>query len=349
MSAFLQLVRLRLMDLFRTGSSAVVFAVVPVLLLLANGGVFPDGHPFEKRRVAVVGADEAQLAALRTALAPFPEVAIEPRATEAAARSELATHMLDALLVLPGGRNDGAPTLLTTQRGQLFTRGLAAALPGNLPTPSLSVIAVSRWGYVHHLVPGLMAFTAIIAGLYGMGYAMVRYRQNQFLKKLALTPLSRVSFVGAQLTARTVLTMSQILLLVGTGVVAFGLPLSLTTLGLVIGVSLLGVVTFLGLGFALACLFRSEVVLLDSVTAALTPLVLLSGAFFPLDTLPRPLALLAEALPSTLLVRALRVVMLHEGGVAVLGALWPIALSLTAWLAASFGLAVLRFRWHDAG
>lgn len=345
MSAFFQLVRLRLLDLFRSGSSAVVFAVVPVLLLLANGGVFPDGHPFEKRRVAVVGATPDELSTLRAALAAFPEVAVEPRPTEAAARGELATHMLDALLVQPAA--GGVPILLTTQRGQLFARGLAAALPGRAPT--ISVVTVSRWGYVHHLVPGLVAFTAVIAGLYGMGYAMVRYRQNQFLKKLALTPLSRVSFVGAQLTARTLLTLSQMVLIVGTAVVAFGLPMSLLSFGLIVGVSLLGVLTFLGLGFALACVFRSEVMLLDTVTTALTPLILLSGAFFPLDTLPRPLARLAELLPSTLLVRGLRLVLLHTDGTALLGGLAPVLLALGAWLALSFGLAVARFRWHDAG
>lgn len=52
-------------------------------------------------------------------------------------------------------------------------------------------MAVPKWGYVHYLFPGLLTFSVLLAGLFGMGYGMVRFRATLLLKKLATTPLSR--------------------------------------------------------------------------------------------------------------------------------------------------------------
>jgi hypothetical protein len=45
----------------------------------------------------------------------------------------------------------------------------------------------------------------MFAGLFGTGYAMARYRQNGFLKKLATTPLSRTesSWLSCAVAARS--------------------------------------------------------------------------------------------------------------------------------------------------
>src|SRR5690606_40152045 len=119
--------------------------------------------------------------------------------------------------------------------------------------PKLVVQPVPRWGYVHYLFPGLLTFSVLLSGLFGMGYVMVSYRQSLFLKKLATTQLSKSSFVLAQIVSRSVLVLGQNALLLLLGYFAFELPLSLPAVGWLALISTLGLLTFMGLGFVLAC------------------------------------------------------------------------------------------------
>lgn len=201
-----------------------------------------------------------------------------------------------------------------------------------------------RWGYVHHLLPGLVAFTVLVSGLFGMGYPMLRYRQNQFLKKLALTPLPRSTFVAAQLCARALLTLAQLAVLLGVAAVAFDLPLAPARIAWLLGLAVLGLLTFMGLGFALACVLKSDALMADAISALLTPFVLLSEMFFPASELPAPLPAVAAALPSTQLVRLGRAVLLD--GATDAAALGPGVLVLCAWCVITFAVSVRFFKWH---
>ncbi len=79
-----------------------------------------------------------------------------------------------------------------------------------------------------------------------MGYAMVRYRQSLFLKKLATTPLRRSTFIAAQLLGRSLLVLLQVALLVLCGALVFDLPLSGRAVVELFGLSLLGLLVFAG-------------------------------------------------------------------------------------------------------
>src|SRR5207248_1098612 len=121
----------------------------------------------------------------------------------------------------------GSPAvLLVAPRTELLARALVAALPR---PPRVEAALVPRWGYVHYLFPGLLTFAVMLAGLFGMGHAMVRFRENLFLKKLATTPLGKGTFVLAQVGARGVLVAAQMALLVLVGALGFGVPIGLVS------------------------------------------------------------------------------------------------------------------------
>jgi len=304
--------------------------------------VFMNGHPFERHTVAVVselGDDAPTIAAIRTALAPLDEVRVEHAPEYAMAVGRLRARMASAILMVPDGASP--PRLVVGPRDQLFGRGLAAALP---VAPSVVVLEVPRWGYVHYLFPGLLAFSILVAGISGMAYAMVLYRQNGFLKKLATTPLRRSAFVGAQLAARMVLVLAQVALLVATAWLGFGLGFDAAALAWTFAISMTGLLAFLGLGFALSCVIQTDDLVVDVINAINLPLILLSEMFFALDALPRPLAALGAVLPSTQLVRLLRDVTLY--GVHDTAALLPGLGILIAWMIGAFGLSLWAFRWQ---
>lgn len=334
--AFLVLARLRLLDVLRSKSSAGFVLVFPLVLLAVNGLVFLDGHPFERRVVLYVGADRQGPERVGADLSKYDEVRVERARSETEATGRLRARMAAAVLL------DGpTPRLLVGPRDGLFGDGLARALPFRA---ELVVLDLPRGGYVHYLFPGILVFSVMVSGLFATGHTLVLYRQNGFLKKLATTPMPKAVFVGAQVAARSVLVLTQAALLVGAAWL-FGVPFTAASLAWCFAVVLLGLLTFMGLGFALACVIRSEDLVVDVISGLNFPLILLSEIFFPLATLPRPLAIVGEWLPSTEMVRLARAVLLYgETDVAVLA---PGLGLLALWAGVSFAGSLVVFRWHE--
>jgi ABC-2 type transport system permease protein len=299
------------------------------------GLVFAEGHPFERQRVALVGPAAA---ALRPALEGRSELRLRATAGEAEALGALRSRMVSAVIAPGPG---GEPVVRVGPRSEVIGRGLVTMLP---PGARLELVDLPRWGYVHYLFPGIVTLTVLVSGFFGMGYPMVRYRQNLFLKKLSTTTLPRWVFVASQLGARAALTWVQAALMVGAAVACFGLPLSAGGLGWLLGLVTLGIVVFMGLGFALASFIETESAMVDAINVLTTPFVLLSEVFFSVESLPGPLPLLAGALPSTQLVRLLRAVLLEgEGSFAALA---PGLLVLVAWAVGAYALSLVAFRWR---
>ncbi|MEZ4370214.1 MAG: ABC transporter permease [Polyangiaceae bacterium] len=345
MRALWLLIKLRLLDTLRSPSSTGFVFLFPIVLLVVVGVVFMNGHPFERRTLILVDTRASvttpATADIRAGLAGYDELFFDSEAQLDAARGKLASRMASAVLVL----SDSGSEVLVGPRERLFGDGLARALQPKLgKLPSVEVQALPRFGYVHYLFPGLLTFSVLLSGLFGMGYVMVSYRQSLFLKKLATTPLSKSSFVLAQILSRSLLVLGQNALLLAVGHFGFGLPLGISQVGWLTLVSSLGLLTFMGLGFVLACVIRTEELMMDIISSVNVPIVFLSELFFPLAVMPRPLALVGGVLPSTQMVRLCREVLLHSQVDAQ--TLLPGLGVLLAWTAATFGLSLLVFRWQ---
>ncbi len=336
MRAFWVLARMRIFDVVRSRGATFVFLGLPLVLLLVLAAVFAEGHPFERKTVTVVRS--AGAAMLESQLGLAAEVRFEYEGLESVARRKLETRATDAIVLFV----EGEPrTLFVSDRTRLWGEGLARRIS---PRVELVSLPLSRWGYLHYLFPGLLCSAVMYAGLFGMGYAMARYRQNGFLRKLSTTPLSRVTFVSSQVVGRSVLVLGQVLLLVFVGTVAFSLSVPVSGLLGGLLVALTGLFTFAGLGFLLASMIQTDAVVSDVISALTLPLLLFSGVFFPVDALPAALGRPASLLPSTLMIDAARATLLYDGGLA---SVLPELCGLAAWGVALFVLSVGTFRWHD--
>lgn len=324
MRAFWVLLRLRVLELWRKPSSVFWFYVLPLLLLAMVWALFADGHPFERRRVLWVAGE----AAARAQLAADPGVRVEDAGDHAIALRRLGSREVSAVVT------DGVVEV--GEREALFGRGLAQTIAARL-----SIVALPRAGYLQFLLPGLLAQAIFVAGLFGLGYALARYRQSRLLDKLRTTPLRPATFVFALAAGRLLLVLGQLALVLLAGAWAFALPLDATAIGLALVTGALGLGVFLGLGFWLATVIESEDLLGDVIAALGIPVALLSGIFFAVDALPAPLGTIVTHLPPTLLVTALRQVIVHGDP--------RIAAPLTAllgWAIAFWGIAIWRWRWR---
>jgi ABC-2 type transport system permease protein len=193
--------------------------------------------------------------------------------------------------------------------------------------------------YFDFVLPGLLAMGLMNVTMVGIAGSVARYRETKVLRRLAVAPVSPSAFIAGQVLARSVLATFQVLLLLGLGVLLGGTivgnPAALVVL------AILGNLTFLAFGFAVAGRAPSVDAANNLAGIATMPLMFLSGMFFPLTSLPTGVRVVAEWLPITPLIDAMRAVALDG---ATLTALPSELAQLTAWVAASFVVARVSFR-----
>ncbi len=341
MRGFWILTRLRLRGTLRTPTSAAFVFLLPLVLLLVVGFIFANGHPFERPSVIVVAlapADGLRADAITQSVSQSSaEVRIARASNIESAMAKVRTREVNAVIVATS-----PPQVHAGNRDLIFAQGLLATLDSRAGT--VTPVVTSRWTYVHYLFPGMLTFTVLVSGLFGLGYSMARYRQNLFLKKLATTPVSRATFVASQLAARTVLVLLQVVLMLVVGHLVFELPMSARASLWLVTLSTLGLLTFSGMGFAIACFVKSESLLADAINAFTGPLVLFSEIFFPLIDLPKPLVFIGSALPSTQMVRLARSI-LFDADVSTIALAQGTGI-LALWAALFYLVALKLFRWH---
>ncbi len=333
--AFWVLARARFAETARERSAVGFLLGFPALLLLSLAMVFAEGHPYERRAIALDCANVAVRAALdreSRALSVYPMNEREGRRALDEARVELR--------VVCDARSSQEATVWIEHgpRARLTAISVRALFVMDALDARTREVPVAKGAYARGLLPGAIAFGALFSGLYGLGLPMLRLRRRRVLARLTLTPLRATTLVLSQLSARMALTAGQSLVMLAVGAVLFSrVPSVWAVCAMVLSVAL-GVLAFAGIGLVLASVVEQEDTHADLLASSATPLVLLSSAFFPLKELPVWLSMIAERLPSTALVEACRASLDPTSG-ALAGPL----LTLALWALATISLGVRRF------
>jgi ABC-type multidrug transport system permease subunit len=195
--------------------------------------------------------------------------------------------------------------------------------------------------YVDFLVPGLVGMNIMSAGMWGIGWVIVEDRQKKLLRRMVATPMRRSEYLLAFVLVRLLFLLLEVPVLVGFGLLAFGVPLRGSVLALG-AVAVLGALAFAGLGLLVASRAKNTQTASGLMNLVMMPMFVLSGVFFSVENFPRAFQPLVRALPLTALNDGLRAVM-NEG--AGFGALAPKLALLAAVALVSFGAALRLFRW----
>ncbi len=195
--------------------------------------------------------------------------------------------------------------------------------------------------YIDFLIPGLLGMNLMGGGLWGIGFVLVDMRVRKLLKRLVATPMRRTDFLLAMMGSRILFMLPEVALLLAAGALLFHVRVQGSLLA-VLAVSLLGAVSFAGLGLFVACRAQKIETVSGLMNVVMLPMWLLSGIFFSSERFPAALQPAIQALPLTMLNEALRAVIL-EG--ASLGSQAVRLGGLALWGAVSFVLALRWFRW----
>jgi ABC-type multidrug transport system permease subunit len=258
--------------------------------------------------------------ALRDGRAPVLVVPGEPptyRFDDARAESRMARLAVDAALQRAAGRADA------------FT-------PVEAPVRAVG----SR--YIDWLVPGLLGMNIMGTGMWGVGFSIVQARTKKLLKRLIATPMSKTDYLAAQVLSRMAFLALEVGVIVGFAWLAFDVTVQ-GNLGSLALVSVIGALSFGGLGLLLASRVRTIEAVSGLMNLIMVPMWVLSGVFFASSNFPDVMQPFIRALPLTALNEALRAVV-NEG--LPLSALGPQLAIMLAWGLGSFGLSLKLFRWQ---
>ena len=196
--------------------------------------------------------------------------------------------------------------------------------------------------FIDFLVPGVVAMSIMQMGLFSVAFAFVQLKKQGILRRLLATPIQPTSFLFAQVFTRLVVSVLQTVILIAVAVLFFDVHLAGNPLA-VLMLALIGGGVFISMGFAISGWAKTEEVAAPIANVIALPMMFLSGVFFPREAMPQALQAVTDFLPLTYLAEAMRNVIIDG---ASLWSQWGNLAGLAVWLAFSFVVAVLLFRWE---
>jgi ABC-type multidrug transport system permease subunit len=196
--------------------------------------------------------------------------------------------------------------------------------------------------YIDFLVPGLIGMNLMGSGMWGLGFAVVQARNRKLLKRLAATPMRRSHFLLSFAFSRLAFLILEVGAVIAFAWLVFSVAVHGSILDVTI-VSLIGSMTFAGLGLLVAARPKTIEGVSGLMNLVMLPMWLLSGTFFSASRFPDAVQPIIKALPLTALNDSLRAVM-SDG--APLAASWQPLAIMGVWGVVSFALALKLFRWQ---
>jgi len=335
MKRFLAILHARNMEFIRDKSSIGWNILFPLLLVIGFALVF-TGEPKPLFKVGVMGdpatANQAEAAFFQTKYVQFIPVDDQAKGLD-----KVEHFQLDMLVDLRKARRYWINT--NSPNGYVLERMLRAE---GKTAFQRNAVTGHEIRYVDWVVPGILAMNMMFSCLFGVGYVIVRYRKNGFLKRLKATPLRPFEFLLAQMVSRLLL-IQTITVLVYAGCnyfIHFQMRGSYANLFLI---SLAGAICLISLGLLVAARLSSEELAGGILNLLTWPMMLLSGVWFSLEGTNPVVRKIAQFLPLTHLVDGARAIMTEGAGLADIA---PHLAVLALMTAAFLSIGSLIFRWE---
>jgi len=317
----------------------------PVLLAVALGLAFREKGP-DKIPVGIVAASEADAVAAGTAKALAMSPVLLPRQYPAASGREALRTGRISLLVEPGPpvifrfdetRPDSRIARL--EAGEALQRAA-----GRKDVVAVRAEKVTEKGarYIDFLVPGLLGMNLMGSGIWSLAFSVTTARSKRVLKRLVATPMRKSHYLLSQILGRLGFLIPELIILVGSGWLFFGVAVRGSLLLLTL-TALLGAMTFCGLGLLIASRVSTIEGASGLANLVMLPMWLLSGVFFSSERFPDAVQPVINALPLTALNQALRGIITEGRG---LSTIVPQLAIVLAWGLVSFTVALKIFRWR---
>lgn len=217
--------------------------------------------------------------------------------------------------------------------------------PHTYATISSETVEGRIYRMIDFYLPGMLGFSLMGTAVFGVAFVFFSFRETLVLKRLFSTPVRKIYIVLGESLARIIFQLLTAVILIGFGVLLYNFTLAhgfITFLDMML-LCLLGVLVFMGFGYTISGLAKSQHVIPVYANLFMFPQFFLSGTFFPKSLLPAFLQPVIEYLPLTAMNDAMRKISFEGAHIWEVGG--EIAV-LLGWSVVAYGFAVKTFKWE---
>jgi len=164
--------------------------------------------------------------------------------------------------------------------------------------------------YIDFLVPGLIGLSIILTPMEALITVSSEYKKTKLFKQLSLTPLTKMEWLASKALWSIFLNALSFLPMVAVGILVFGARILLTVW--LVPFLILGPMFFASLGMLAGTLTKDPEAASAVLYIIIVPMMLLSGVFYPLTSMPMYLQYVAHLLPLTYVTEGLSAVMIYS-------------------------------------
>jgi len=191
------------------------------------------------------------------------------------------------------------------------------------------------------LVPGLIALIVAMVCVLLTALTVAREWERGSMEQLFTTPIRRGELILGKLLPYIALGCLAVLLVLAVGAWVFDVPIR-GSLPALAAVSLLFLIGMLAQGLFISVATKNQMVATQIGTmTSLLPIQILSGFVFPVANMPKPLQVLAQIMPATHFIAALRGILLRGNG---FGEQWGNLFALLAFALVMVLITSAKFR-----
>ena len=198
---------------------------------------------------------------------------------------------------------------------------------------------------IDFILPGQLGFSLLSAGVFGVAFLFYNLRQQLVLKRFYATPIQRPYIILGEAISRVIFQLSTAVVIILIGRFAFHYTLvhGVTTFLEIMVLSFFALILFMGFGFIVSGIARSENTIPPLANIVTLPQFLLAGTFFPIDVFPKWLQWFCKALPLTHFNNAMRKIAFE--GAHLTDCLTELGI-LMLWAIVVYAVAIKAFKWE---
>lgn len=197
---------------------------------------------------------------------------------------------------------------------------------------------------IDFILPGQLGFSLLSAGVFGVAFLFFNLRQQLVLKRFYATPIRRPYIILGEALSRVIFQMmtAVIIILVGHFAFQFTLVHGWVTFLTIMLLSFLALILFMGFGFIVSSVAKTESTIPPFANLITLPQFLLAGTFFPIETFPGWLQPICKILPLTHFNTAMRNIAFEGAGLSA--CINELAI-LGIWTVLVYAVAFKTFKW----
>lgn len=204
---------------------------------------------------------------------------------------------------------------------------------------------VREFKMIDFILPGQLGFSLLAGSVFGTAFVFFNLRQTLVLKRFFATPVRKEFIVLSEGISRMIFQLMGASIIIAVGHFAFGYTLinGVVTYAELITLSALAILVFMGFGFIVSGLAKSDATIPPFANMITLPQFLLAGTFFSIDNFPKWLQPFCKVLPLTYLNDAMRKVAFDGAN------LWDVrvdVLLLLLWGVVLYAIAAKVFKWE---